>query len=104
MNAKISFINNKLPDFDRVKELLDLAAKENMFANRGPLYRILADKFADHFRLDSTTTITPCANAGIALEGMARLLASQTGRNLKWVGSAFSFQNLGRGYFWDMDY
>lgn len=104
MDAKVSFINKKLPDFDRVKELLDLAAKENMFANRGPLYRILADKFADHFRLDSTTTITPCANAGIALEGMARLLASQTGRNLKWIGSAFSFQNLGRGYFWDMDF
>ncbi len=46
----------------------------------------------------------PCANGGVALEAMARLLALEAGRPLRWVGSAFSFQNLGRGYFAGMTF
>lgn len=43
----------------------------------------------------------PLANGGVALEAMARLHAFREGRPLRWVASAYSFQNLGRGYFSD---
>ncbi len=98
----IKFVNQKSPDMGRVSSLLDVCAAQNLWANRGPLYEKLADDYAVYFGLGSGCTVTPCANAGIALEAMARLLALRQGRNLKWVGSAFSFQNLGRGYFADM--
>lgn len=98
----IKFINHKHPDMGRVAQLLELSAKENMWANRGPLYKILAENYAEHLNLKANCSVTPCANAGIALEAMARVLACHHGRKLRWVGSAFSFQNLGRGYFSDM--
>ncbi len=98
----IKFVNQKAPDMARISTLLELCAAQNTWANRGPLYTMLAQNYAAHFGLDSTRSVTPCSNAGIALEAMAKLLSLRQGRRLKWVGSAFSFQNLGRGYFADM--
>jgi len=104
MKQKISFINKKKADWGRISELLELCAEENMFANKGPLYKMLAESYSTHFGLDADHSITPCANAGVALEAMARLLSLRRGKQLKWAGSAFSFQNLGRGYFSDMKF
>ncbi|MDI3336424.1 DegT/DnrJ/EryC1/StrS family aminotransferase [Defluviimonas aestuarii] len=98
----IKFVNQKSPDLDRVSCLLEQCASQNLWANRGPLYTKLADDYSEHFGLGSDCSVTPCANAGIALEAMARLLSLRQGRKLRWVGSAFSFHNLGRGYFADM--
>ncbi len=102
MKQKISFVDKKSPDLNRISELLELCAAENTFANCGPLYKMLAENYAIHFGLNSHVSLTPCANAGIALEAMARLLSLRHGAKIKWAGSAFSFQNLGRGYFSDM--
>lgn len=104
MIQKVSFIDQKTTDLNRIAELLQLCASKNMFANMGPLYQMLTENYSNHFGLASDCSITPCANAGIALEGMARLLSLQSGKKLKWAGSAFSFQNLGRGYFSDMKF
>ncbi|MGO4854408.1 DegT/DnrJ/EryC1/StrS family aminotransferase [Phaeovulum sp. W22_SRMD_FR3] len=98
----IKFVNQKSPNMHRVATLLELCAAQNIWANRGPLYTLLEENYAAHFGLDSACKVTPCANAGIALEAMAKLLSLREGRTLKWAGSAFSFQNLGRGYFADM--
>jgi dTDP-4-amino-4,6-dideoxygalactose transaminase len=100
----IRFVENKTPDMARVSGLLSLCAAENQWANRGPLYRMLADGFAAHFGIGADRAVVPCANAGVALEAMARLLAMRAGRKLRWIGSAFSFQNLGRGHFADMSF
>jgi len=99
----IRFVESKMPDLGRVARLLDECAAKNHWANRGPLYELLSEKYVLHFGLDKQMSIVPCANAGIALEAMARLLCLKEKRKLKWVGSAFSFQNLGRGYFADME-
>jgi len=101
-NKEIKFVNQKFPDMARISSLLEICAAQNTWANRGPLYEKLANDYSAHFGLTSACSITPCANAGIALEAMARVLASREDRKLKWVGSAFSFQNLGRGFFADM--
>jgi dTDP-4-amino-4,6-dideoxygalactose transaminase len=100
----IKFVSEKQPDMARVAKLLERCHAENQWANCGPLYGALAQAYADHFSLPSDRSVTPCANAGIALEAMARRLEQTSGRPLRWVGSAFSFQNLGRGYFADMQF
>ncbi len=98
----IKFINKKSANMERISSLLSLCAEQNQFANRGPLYNMLAENYSEHFDLNTDHSVTPCANAGVALEAMARLLSLRGGRKLKWIGSAFSFQNLGRGYFSDI--
>lgn len=100
--AKIKFVESKTPDHNRVQALLDRCASENQWANRGPLYWHLADAFRTHFSLPDDQIVVPCSNGGVALEAMARLKAQDAGRPLRWIGSSFSFRNLGRGYFADM--
>jgi len=100
----IAFVESKRPDMGRVARLLERCADENRWANRGPLYRHLAEAYGGHFGLDLDRIVTPCANGGVALEAMARLLSQRAGRPLRWVGSAFSFRNLGRGHFADMTF
>lgn len=98
----LSFIENKTPDFERVSKILGPAAKQNHWANKGPVYAELAQAFASHMNIQSCTEIVPCANGGMALEAMARLHEQKAGRKLRWLVSSFSFQNLGRGYFSDV--
>lgn len=101
---KMKFIENKQPDMGLISELLEQCSAVNQWANFGPLYHRLADEYAEHMNLGSGLALTPCANAGIGLELLARGLAQEVGtEKLRWVGSAFSFKNLGRGYFADME-
>ena len=101
---RMAFVEAKQPDLVRVAELLEQCRAENMWANRGPLYARLKAGFATHMHLDAARAVVPCANGGVALEAMARLHDMRAGRRLRWVGSAFSFKNLGRGYFADMQF
>ncbi|GMG85607.1 hypothetical protein LNKW23_48300 [Paralimibaculum aggregatum] len=100
--GRIAFVEDKQVDLATVAELLSAPATCNQWANRGPLYMTLAEAFHDHMGLSPGVAVTPCANGGLALEAMARLLEMRNGRPLRWVGSAFSFGNLGRGWFADM--
>lgn len=105
MNAspKIKFVENKAPDMQLVSHLLSECEAVNQWANFGPLYTRLGDEYAQYMGLGSDLALTPCANGGIALELLARgIAAEQNIKKLRWVGSAFSFKNLGRGYFADM--
>lgn len=99
---KVPFIENKKPDLCRVAQLLERCHEQNSWANRGPLYRHMREAYAEYMTVPPGTELVPVANAGAALEAMARLLAKHAGRKLRWVGSPFSFWNLGRGYFADM--
>ena len=88
----------------RVADLLQSSASANAWANRGPVYRRLAELFEAHLCLPDGRALIPLANGGVALEAMARLHAAKAGRKLRWVASAYSFQNLGRGYFADVTF
>lgn len=99
---KVAFVENKKPDLRRVAQLLERCHEQNSWANRGPLYRHMREAYAEYMTVPPGTELVPVANAGAALEAMARLLAKHAGRRLCWVGSPFSFWNLGRGYFADM--
>lgn len=102
IGMKLRFVEAKNPDIHRVSELLDECAEVNQWANRGPLYNRLRDQFSRHVSLPEGTELVPMANGGIALESIARLQSLRAGRKLRWVASAFSFWNLGRGYFHDV--
>ena len=98
----VKFVENKVPALERVATLLQDCARENLWANRGPLYHRMSDLFAAHLQPPAGAAVIPCANGGVALEAMARLHEQASGRPLRWVASSFSFQNMGRGYFADV--
>lgn len=101
---KVSFIEDKRPNFARVAELLEASAQRNHWANGGPLWHRLKEEMAVHMGLAPHVSLVPCANAGIGLEAMARLWAMRAGRRLRWLAPAFAFRNLGRGYFADVTF
>lgn len=102
---RVKFVEAKYPDMKLVTALLDECAAVNQWANFGPLYHRLADEYSAHMSLGPGLALTPCANAGVALEMAARALAAEEGKpKLRWIGSTFSFKNLGRGYFSDMEF
>ena len=97
--SEVAFVEDKNPDLARVKRFLEVPAHQNHWTNRGPLYAALAQAFHEYFGLDANRAVVPCANGGIALDALARLHDARAGKRLRWVVSAFSFRNLGRGYF-----
>lgn len=102
--GRVAFIENKLLNFRRIEELLTICARQNHWANRGPLYEKLTAAYGAHLNLSEKLALVPVANGAIALEAMARQHDAMAGRRLKWLGSAFSFKNLGRGYFSSMKF
>ncbi len=100
----ITFVESKSYNMDRISTLLEISARNNHWANRGPIYEMLRSAYREHLSIPENVEVVPCANGGIALESMARLLESQKGKKLRWIASAFSFQNLGRGYFSDVQF
>ena len=102
--TKVPFVEKKHPNYARIQELLEECAQSGMWANRSPLYHQLALQYEDHLGVGPDRTVTPCADAGIALEAIARLLSVRMGRKLRWIAPAFSFKNLGRGYFSDVGF
>lgn len=99
---KVLFVEEKQPDMARVSELLQACASQNQWANQGPLYHALRALCVDHVSLPDTWDVVPMANGGMALEALAALQSCRAGRPLKWVASAYTFQNLGRGRFDDV--
>jgi len=99
VRGKVAFIESKTPDLENIAGLLVQCERSNQWANRGPLYWMLAKNYRAHMHLPEYLSVTPCSNGGIGLEALARFHDIKLGRPLRWIGSAFSFSNLGRGYF-----
>ncbi len=99
---KVLFVEEKQPDMSRVSELLQACASQSQWANQGPLYHALRALCVDYVGLPETWDVVPLANGGAALEALAALQSCRAGRRLKWVASAYTFQNLGRGRFSDV--
>ena len=89
---------------DYIAQLLEQCIRTNLWANRGPLYHALADKYEAHMNVSDELSITPCANGGIGLEAIAKFLELKFAKPIRWVGSSFSFSNLGRGYLDGMQF
>ncbi|MFT5510956.1 MAG: hypothetical protein ACI89J_004055, partial [Hyphomicrobiaceae bacterium] len=103
-SSKVSFIENKVPNFRNIQSMLQSCAEVNHWANRGPLYHRLAERFSKHLNIKQNVSVIPCANCGIGLEALARLLSLHRGRKLRWIAPSFCFSNIGRGYFSDVTF
>jgi dTDP-4-amino-4,6-dideoxygalactose transaminase len=101
-DGPVAFVESKMPDHARVEALLALPARRNRWTNGGPLVQILGDTYADFLGVGPDRAVLPCANAGLGLEALARLHALDAGAPRRFVARAFSFRNLGRGYFRDV--
>lgn len=99
---RVSFIESKIPDLERISLLLAACKEENQWANEGPLFHQLIEAYRQHMNLSPDHALFPCSNGAVALEAMARLHELKHGRPLRWLASSFSFSNLGRGYFSDV--
>ncbi len=95
----IPAVMRKVPDHERVRALLEVCEKTNRWTNHGALEELLAESYQAVLGLPPTLRVVPCASCGMALEAIARLLDQKRGSPHRWVVSAFSYQNLGRGYF-----
>ncbi|SLN53172.1 DegT/DnrJ/EryC1/StrS aminotransferase family protein [Roseovarius litorisediminis] len=93
----VSFVERKTLDMSRLARFLEGADTFNRWANRGPAWHALSQAYQTHFRKLQGKRVVPCANGGIALEALAALHEVRAGRRLRWVVSAFSFANTGRG-------
>ena len=69
---RIAFIEEKSPNMARIAELLEVSAKQNSWANRGPIYQKLQDTYSELFLVEDCVAV-PVSNGGVALEAMARL-------------------------------
>lgn len=98
-DAPIAFVERKRPDHARISEMLASCTKSGYWANMGPVYTALKQAYRAYLGLDEAYDVIPCASGGIALEAVARLLGTLSQRPLRWVVSAYSFHNQGRGYF-----
>ncbi|MGB0953858.1 MAG: DegT/DnrJ/EryC1/StrS family aminotransferase [Planctomycetota bacterium] len=103
--APMRFIESKSVEEARVSELLRACRQEGQWANGGPLFDTLAEAYASYVSLPEDQVFLPCANGGLALEGMARLLDAKRfgkkGDKQRWVVGDFTFKNQARGYFAD---
>jgi dTDP-4-amino-4,6-dideoxygalactose transaminase len=97
----VRFVEHKRPNVQRVERLLQISEANNHWANSGPIWQMLGKEFERYLNLAEHLGALPCANGGIALEAMARLRECEVGRPIRWAVSAFSFRNLGRGFFSD---
>ena len=98
-DGKIAFVESKTADLRWIADLLAQCESCNQWANRGPLYWTLAEAYQRFMNVPEDVAVLPCSNGGVGLEALARYLEVHAGRKLRWVGSAFSFSNLARGWF-----
>ena len=99
---KINFIENKIPHWENVRHYLSISESVNHWTNFGPISEIVQDRFLELLGLSKDTfSGLLCSNCTVGLELIARLLEYKAQRKLKWLVSAFSFENLRIGYFHD---
>jgi dTDP-4-amino-4,6-dideoxygalactose transaminase len=89
--ARISFVEEKYPDWRLVEKLLQSSARANRWANFGPVQDRLADVVARMLDLGSDRTVVTASSATSALHALTGAYAHNAGRPLKWAISAYGF-------------
>lgn len=95
--GKVSFVERKPIDLERISQFLEGAEKYNRWANRGPAWYALSAAYGYHFKNLKKKCIVPCANGNVALETLMSLHELRAGRRMRWCASSFGFVNTGRG-------
>jgi len=101
VSSPMTFVDAKRPDGERISQFLNICERDKRWANGGSLYWILAEAYEQFMKIPADRAIVPCANGGLALEALARLQEMKARQRIRWAASAFTFKNIGRGYFHD---
>ena len=90
-NTPVRFIESKRPNPQRIEELLGQSARDNHWANHGPVARQLEQTLAKAAGIGPDRAVVACASGTTALNALAGLHAVKLGRPLRWAVSAFGF-------------
>ena len=100
-NPPIRFIEDKRPNPQRIDELLAQSARDNHWANHGPVVRQLEQTLAQAAGVGPGRAVIACSNGTAALNALAGVHAMKAGRPLRWAVSAFGFFSTFIGPFAD---
>ena len=92
--TKISFIENKIYDFDFIKSILKLSEKQNWHANHGPVVRLLEEATHSFLNLSKDKKVIFTNSGTSALEIACGLIQEKyfTSKNpMRWIVSSFNF-------------
>lgn len=89
----IRYVQNKVINYKRIQELLDLSSKAGVFTNNGPVKQLLEKHLEKTlFSTTPSTKRVACTNSGAsALFVLISLFEKRAGKPLKWVSPAFTF-------------
>jgi dTDP-4-amino-4,6-dideoxygalactose transaminase len=89
--SQVRFVEDKFPDWDFVRNVLELSAEAGRWANFGPVQNRLAETIARLLQLDGSRAVVTASSATSALHALAGVHTLQAGRPLVWAISAFGF-------------
>ncbi len=92
----IPFIENKIYDYQRIKEILSLSVQKNHHANGGPVVRLLELVIERMIGLPESRSVIAVSSGTAALHLACSSFNSKLKKN-KWVTSAFGFYSANTG-------
>lgn len=95
----ISFIEDKPIDYDRLRQLLEVSAQANHWANFGPVEELLIQYITTQLNLPSHGEVILTCSCTSALEAMAQALYLTLNRQPRFVTSSFAFFSTNRGAY-----
>lgn len=93
----VRYVEEKTPDWERVREILQLSAQANHWTNFGPVSRALEQSLADALELHPDRSVVMCSSATAAIHALAGVHAARQGRKLRWISSAYTFFSVRSG-------
>ncbi|MPZ55016.1 MAG: hypothetical protein GEU91_00690 [Rhizobiales bacterium] len=94
----LAFIENKRPDYARVRQIMALSERQNAYANGGPVSRLLEGAVASLTRAAGDDRKAVAVASGTAgLHVLVGVEAIKRGRHLRWISSAFTFFSANTG-------
>ena len=89
----IAFIEQKLPDFAQLAEILRLSANSGYWTNFGPVSSLLESALERYLNLPPSRAVVMCSSGTAALLALIALKEHRAGRSLRWAISAYGFRS-----------
>jgi dTDP-4-amino-4,6-dideoxygalactose transaminase len=89
----IAFIEQKVPDFVQLAEVLRLSADSGYWTNFGPVSSLLESSLEHYLNLPPSRAVVMCSSGTAALLALIALKEHSVGRSLRWVVSAYGFRS-----------
>ncbi len=89
--TQVRFVEDKVPDWSRVRELLELSSQAGRWANFGPVQHHFTQAVARMLDLGADRAVVSASSATSALFALVGAHAMDAGRHLTWAVSAYGF-------------